>query len=195
MLVATGNGMAFWETGTEGVFWSVLDRGQSDSVNSGLYTLEDGDVLTIYERDEPDRVAWCGTIDFEYESHQEVAFHNPNYRAQAVFQHWVHGLQRNVDAERWATYFFDEYPMQLQRACGWQARRSSENVTHAGSLQRLSNRDEVALLTLVYKLQPAHGTACYFSRQDRWVAMNLHRNQIEGLRDTCDAILAQLPHD
>lgn len=50
MLKIQGRGEAYWETGTEGVLWAVIDDQKPDY--DGLYVLKDGDHLTIFDRDD-----------------------------------------------------------------------------------------------------------------------------------------------
>lgn len=102
---------AWSETGSEGVHWCVH---RDDSVNyEGLYELHDGDHLIIYERCR-ERIIWQGEIELEYASH--VKSDTPIYegKKQCVLGYWVNGLQRGVDAEAWARWFFDGLPAVLE---------------------------------------------------------------------------------
>jgi hypothetical protein len=105
-----GLGQAFWETGTEGVFWSVQDAKHPTGYD-GLFILENGDHLTIFDKDDMAKTLWRGEITLEYESHRET--NEYGYCGQAISGCWVHGLQRTRDVEQWATYFFCGYPMEL----------------------------------------------------------------------------------
>jgi hypothetical protein len=105
-----GLGEAFWETGTEGVFWAVQDEAHPAGYD-GLHILENGDYLTIFDRVDRSKILWRGEIILEFESHRET--NEYGYCGQAIFGRWVHGLQRTRDVEEWATYFFCGYPMEL----------------------------------------------------------------------------------
>jgi hypothetical protein len=100
----------FWETGTEGVCWSLEDRIRPGY--DGLFPLSDGDHLTIFDDD--GNQLWSGTISFEYERNYQPYPMNPQYGQQAVFDHWVRGLQRDIAPETWASWFFDHRRATLQ---------------------------------------------------------------------------------
>lgn len=94
---------AFWETGTEGVYWSVIDP--SLPGYDGLWNLNDGDHLRVLDAD--DTVLWEGVIALEYEQNwQPYDDDDAEYGQQAVHGYWVHGLQQEVDPETWASLFF-----------------------------------------------------------------------------------------
>jgi O-acetyl-ADP-ribose deacetylase (regulator of RNase III) len=93
---------AFFETGTEGVLWSLEEvpfKGYE-----GLQVLKDGDELTVHRAD--GSIRWQGTVDLEYETGWERYPLNPEYGQQCVFGMWVHGNQRGMDPEDWAALFF-----------------------------------------------------------------------------------------
>ena len=133
-------------------------------------------------------------MQLEYDSHQEHSHANPQFRSQAVFHHWVHGLQEDLDAETWASYFFEAYPMQLVRKAGWETfhHDATANAYHKAELKRTEfrNADEIALITVKYGLHPARSKAGrYMYRLDKYAAMILTREDLAGLRDACNAIL------
>lgn len=98
----TGTLEAFWETGTEGIWWSV-DEQLPDPENpnyrsrDGLHILKNGDHLVI--RDDKKTVIWEGTIDFDYKTCVV------KYGWQAVRGMYVHGVQKGVDPETWFDWF------------------------------------------------------------------------------------------
>lgn len=191
MLKVKGCGDAYWETGTEGVFWAILDQEKPEY--DGLYILKPGDRLTIFDRSDTSKVLWSGVVDLEYESKQQHAIHNPSYVGQAVFNHWVHGLQRGLDAETWADYFFAGNPMKMERACGWESFRPDPelNVYHRGSLEAMdvADRQEVAMLSVKYARFAARGKARFFYKQTTEALMYLTLQDLRNLRDACDALL------
>lgn len=90
---------AFFETGTEGVLWSLHDPGLPGY--DALNVLEDGDALRVL--DSGGGTLWEGTVDLDRESCQP-----PGSRGgQAVLGLWVHGVQRDMDPEAWARMFLD----------------------------------------------------------------------------------------
>ena len=110
-----GIGEAYWETGTEGVFWTVQDAKCPNSYE-GLNILENGDYLTIFDKGEESKILWRGRIALESESHRET--NEYGYNGQAIWGYWVHGLQRTSDVEEWTKYFFYGYPMELRLGPG-----------------------------------------------------------------------------
>lgn len=111
-LLVSGVLEPFFETGTEGVVWSVYDprkRGYE-----GLNQLQNGDHLTVYE---PDGVTirWKGVVRLEYKRNYRPYPMNPKYGQQEVLGYWVHGLQRTLEPEAWARMFFDGLPCLLRR--------------------------------------------------------------------------------
>lgn len=101
-LVWTGVLDAFFETGTEGVLWSVLEV-PSKGYES-LHVLQDGDELTVYRSD--GSIRWSGIVELEYETGYRSYPKNPEHGQQCVFGYWVHGNQRGMDLKVWAAMFF-----------------------------------------------------------------------------------------
>ena len=99
----------FFETGTEGVIWSLTDT--SLPGYDGLWPLYTGDHLRIIGAD--DDTAWEGTVVLEYQRNWQPYPANPSYGQQAVNNYWVHGLQADLDPDRWAGYFFEKYRGEL----------------------------------------------------------------------------------
>ena len=111
-----GIGDAFVEAGTEGIWWCVIKDTNEDTYPWDLHNfvrLVDGDRLTVYAKEDHGRIVWEGTVELEFESHQETNEHG--YTGQAVLGMWCHGLQRTADQEAWARYFVQNHPMVLIR--------------------------------------------------------------------------------
>ena len=104
----------FSETGTEGIIWSVYEDGKTGY--DALHCLGNGDHLAIFDLVNPAEMVWYGNIDLEYESNKQPFPFNPEYSQQAVFGYWVHGFQKDVVPEQWATWFLKAYPCQLIKA-------------------------------------------------------------------------------
>lgn len=69
----------------------------------GLYILKDGDRLTIYSKDEPNKIVWSGTIKLRQ---------YPPFTKDA-FGLRIHAEQEGADRKIWAKWFFEEYPATL----------------------------------------------------------------------------------
>ena len=82
----------FFETGTEGVIWSVYEDGRTGY--DGLNCLADGDYLRIFDKEDPTKVVWEGIIDLEWERNYRKYPLNPKYGQQEVGGFWVHGIQK-----------------------------------------------------------------------------------------------------
>jgi len=72
----------------------------------GLHVLKDGDELTIYDKADPAKVVWSGTIRLRQ---------HPLFTGSARGL-WIHADQEGVDREQWAEWFFKEYPATLRPA-------------------------------------------------------------------------------
>lgn len=104
----------FWsESGTEGGYWAFQDKKHihfPDKNNpflwwnyEGLYVLANGDRLTIYEKDNPNRIAWEG----------EIKLRNHPIFTESAGGMWIHSDQEDVDRTTWSRWFFEEYPAKL----------------------------------------------------------------------------------
>lgn len=104
----------FFETGTEGVIWSVYEDGKEGY--DGLNCLEYGDFLKIFDPADATKVIWEGRIDYDWEINYRPYPMNPEYGQQAVYGYWVHGLQKDVLPEDWGLWFIKQYPAELKKA-------------------------------------------------------------------------------
>ncbi len=86
---------AFFETGTEGIIWSIFTEDQG---YDGLFGLKDGDELTVYSSDKK-IIIWKGIIQLEYERLYEPYPANPQYGQQLIFNRWVHGFQVGLEPD------------------------------------------------------------------------------------------------
>lgn len=103
----------FTETGTEGGYWAIQDEDHiekgkgiippgSDAWSyKGLYILQNGDRLTILDKDNPVRAVWEGVINLkEY----------PVFKESTPEGFWIHNEQIGVDRATWSQWFLKEYP-------------------------------------------------------------------------------------
>lgn len=98
----------FTKTGTEGGDWAFHDnagRGPNGIYWSykGLRILEDGDHLIIYHPKKKNRILWSGIIRLK----QLPIFYKTG------FGFWTSSEQTGADPEKWAKWFFREYPAKL----------------------------------------------------------------------------------
>ena len=101
----------YFETGTEGVIWSV----QIDNLGyEGLYPLKNGDELIVYTKDRC-AIVWKGIVHLEFERLYTHYPGNPQYGQQLIFNRYVHGFQSNLEPHVWANWFFSELPAALLR--------------------------------------------------------------------------------
>lgn len=106
----------FFETGTEGIIWSVHEDGVPGY--PGLNCLEDGNQLVVFNQER--HILWSGVIKLEYKRRFRSYPLNPAYGQQEVEGMWVHGFQENVDPEVWTRWFFNKQPCSLKRPRNWQ---------------------------------------------------------------------------
>lgn len=70
----------------------------------GLHVLDDGDRLTIYDKEKPEETVWEGTISLTpLTVFQESVFGGI----------WIHNDQIGVARETWANWFLEQYPARL----------------------------------------------------------------------------------
>lgn len=111
MKIVEGRLEAFYETGTEGVIWSVFEEGKKS--HDGLNILEYGDYLRIYDSPKKEQLIWEGNIFYDWETNWRPYPLNPRYGQQEVLGYWVHGIQEGVYPETWGRWFFASLPAQL----------------------------------------------------------------------------------
>ena len=102
---------AFFETGTEGVIWSLYD--DKNNGYDSLHCLENGDYLKVFS--ESGEIEWEGIVDLEYKRNYRSFPNNPDYGQQEVFGFWVHGLQSDLNPEMWANLFFNKFKAELKK--------------------------------------------------------------------------------
>jgi hypothetical protein len=101
----------FFETGTEGVVWSLVATGLPGY--SGLFPLQEGDELLIYAA--AGQPQWRGRVHLEYHRRHRSYPGNPSYGQQEIRGMWVHGFQCDMEPDTWATPFFERAPAVLWR--------------------------------------------------------------------------------
>lgn len=99
--VITGVLEDFFETGTEGVVWSVYD--EDERGYDGLHTIAEGDYLTIL--DQLGRRRWAGQIRCDRQSGWKEYPLNPGYGQPVALGHYVHWTQKGFKPDEWARFF------------------------------------------------------------------------------------------
>ncbi len=111
MQIIEGKLDAFYETGTEGVIWSVYENGKYGY--EALNILNYGDYLRIYSNQDRNEIIWEGNIYLDWEINWRKYPNNPKYGQQEVLGYWVHGIQKDVEPTTWGRWFFSGLPAQL----------------------------------------------------------------------------------
>ncbi len=111
MKIIEGKLEPFFETGTEGIIWSVYEDGKFGY--EGLNCLDYGDYLRIYDSYKKETILWEGNINYDWEINYRPYPMNPKYGQQEVLGYWVHGIQKEVEPETWGKWFFNGLTAQL----------------------------------------------------------------------------------
>lgn len=111
MKIINGKLDPFFETGTEGVIWSVYEDGKMGY--EGLNCLEYGDYLRVYDKSKTTKIIWEGSIFFDWDINWRPYPMNPKHGQQEVLGYWVHGIQKDLEPKVWGKWFFDMLPAQL----------------------------------------------------------------------------------
>jgi len=114
MSIIKGTLDPFFETGTEGIIWSVYETGKTGY--DGLNCLENGDYLKIFDINNPILLIWEGIIDLEWERNYRKYPNNLEYGQQEIGGFWVRGIQSNVTPTQWKNWFFAGNPAELIKA-------------------------------------------------------------------------------
>lgn len=99
----------FFETGTEGVLWSLYD--EKNKGYESLHILKNGDYLKVFN--ENNTIHWEGEVKLEYKRNYQPFPRNPQYGQQAVLGYWIHGLQETLEPEFWGKMFFNQMNAEL----------------------------------------------------------------------------------
>lgn len=103
--IYTGKLDAFFESGTEGILWSLYEHGKEGY--DALQSIQEGDYLIIYS-DETLQTLFTGFIKPDYNINRQPYPLNPTYSQPCVLGYWCHWLIKEVPPEVWANYFFQE---------------------------------------------------------------------------------------
>lgn len=91
----------FFETGTEGVVWSVFD--ENERGYDGLHSIDEGDHLTIL--DPQGCRIWAGKIRCDHKAGYRRYPGNPRDGQPSALGYWVRWTQRGFKPDDWARFF------------------------------------------------------------------------------------------
>jgi hypothetical protein len=94
---------AFFETGTEGIWWSVYENGKEGY--DGLNTIESGDWLTVKNLE--GKILFRGLIQRDNFSGWTRYPMNPDCGQPAALGRWIHWTQAGWQPNDWAKLFFE----------------------------------------------------------------------------------------
>ena len=73
----------------------------------GLIHLDDGDRLTIYDKEDPAKIVWDGEIKL---------IQHPLFTEHTSCGMWIHADQDGVARDVWEKFFLEKYPAKLIKA-------------------------------------------------------------------------------
>jgi hypothetical protein len=113
-LILEGCLHAFSETGSEGTHWSFIENGKEGY--DALHAIKSGDFLRVFNNAAEKKEIWSGVIDYDYKANKRPLHLAPHIKSQWIDTVGsVHGIQKNIDPEKWAQMFIEEKPAQLIR--------------------------------------------------------------------------------
>ena len=95
----------YFETGCEGIIWSVIEDGKRGY--EGLHTIKEGDHLVIYG--ENSEILFEGDINCDYQIGWTEYPLNLGHGQPSALGCWIHWTQRDWQPDDWAKLFFHPY--------------------------------------------------------------------------------------
>lgn len=140
----------FFETGTEGIIWSLVENGKSGY--DALVIIEKGDYLKIYNPD--DSIAFKGVIRPDPKAGWTEFPQNPGHGQPSALGYWIHWTQKGWGPDDWAALFFN-YDIKTNK-------QSDERLR-----AELTKKKEVVNWVVFSKeLKLANGITWYFEEKD-----------------------------
>jgi hypothetical protein len=100
----------FFETGTEGTIWSLVQ----DDIEGydALVFLEEGDRIQIFNPDET--LLYDGVIEEDHDTGWVEYPLNPGFGQPAALGMWIHWTQAGFTPDDWAGLFFHNPPLRAE---------------------------------------------------------------------------------
>jgi hypothetical protein len=102
-----GTTYGFFETGTEGIIWTLLKDGFAGY--EAIESIEEGDHLSVFDTD--NNVLFEGIIQPDYEAGWMEYPLNPGYGQPSALGYWIHWTQKDWKPDDWAKLFMGETPL------------------------------------------------------------------------------------
>ncbi len=140
----------FFETGTEGIIWSLTEDNKSGY--DALVIIDEGDHLKIFNSE--NTVAFDGVIRKDYKAGWTEFPRNPGHGQPSALGHWIHWTQKGWNPDDWAALFFN-YNIKTQKQSGGYLRA-----------ELTKKKEVVNWITFSKELKLANGITWYFDEKD-----------------------------
>ena len=94
----------YWQMGSDGYDWVFNELPNKTSLRMA-HTLKNGDHLTIFDKQDPQKIVWDGEI--------RLIPHEIFTEPVNSIQRCTHADQEGVECDVWKKFFWEEYPATL----------------------------------------------------------------------------------
>ncbi len=150
----TGNLFPYFETGVEGLIWSL-------KIDDYILTLQEGDFLKVF--DHQGKLIY-DTVILKDQTTNLTGRPNTDLRQQTIGNYWVHWLQKNHKSEKWLLYFtnelnaeVDRYQAQPDQIIRYQKALSFASVKHASQKRKADGTPYINHLIEVASILSSEG--------------------------------------
>ena len=103
----------YFETGMEGSYFIFQDIEHIDNLSkeneswswSGTHILKHGDKLKVFDKENPEKLLWEGSIDFKWYQNYRKGYHYSDRKLRA--------LPKGVEEKDWVKWTTEDYPAEL----------------------------------------------------------------------------------